>query len=69
LRGDAGEALDAFVEIETAIEALLITGEITFGALRVERHFEWFSMRASEAAIVVDIAVHVQTRQPYPRAA
>ena len=34
LRGDAGEALDIFVEVETAIEAPIIAGEITLGVLR-----------------------------------
>jgi hypothetical protein len=36
LRGDAGEAVDIFLEVETAIEAPLITGEIPLGVLRVE---------------------------------
>jgi hypothetical protein len=35
-RGDAGETLDVFVEIETAIEAPLEAREITLGVLRVE---------------------------------
>src|SRR5262249_36400339 len=35
--GDAGEALDIFVEVKAAIEAPLIAGEITLGVLRVER--------------------------------
>jgi hypothetical protein len=36
LRGDAGEAVDIFLEVETAIEAPLITDEIPLGVLRVE---------------------------------
>jgi hypothetical protein len=37
LGSDAGEALDIFIEVKTAIEAPLIAGEITLGVLRVER--------------------------------
>ena len=37
LGGDAGEALDIFVEGKTAIEAPLKAGGITLGVLRVER--------------------------------
>ena len=37
MRGNAGETIDVFVEIETAIEAPLVAREIPLGVLWVER--------------------------------